>query len=495
MLIKNVLLLIFLCSSTISIYKLRSLETGIQTFSETLNGTPVIITGPKQPSESLIFISHGFAGSTSFMRSIAVSLAQSGFTTVRFDYLGHGRHPLHYSGDVTSPAGATQLFLKQTKKIINHYSKSSEGSNHIIIGHSMAADIIFRAALVSNTISGAIGISSYTNEIKLNSPKNVLLISGEWEPRLRKKAMDILSSIGITTPLEGVTYGAFDTNSARQASFIKKTGHVSVLYSTETQKRILSWINRVLKSESSVVTNQMGLWTTNLFISLCASFILFVQLLPKKQLTKIKISYKNTLFANVFATLVTPLILKIHFFDFTPFPSHSYLINHILLYSLLVLPFLPLKSLKKTLPGSFNFLIVLSLFIFYAFFLGGVIDSYFSSFYPSLARLKLFVYLLVGCLPLSLLIQLFYSSNANQFLMASTTKVGVIVSLSIAIFLNFGTLFLLAYAILLFLAFYFVFGLLSSLLNKRYNNYLGIGFVNGLLLAWTFSTALPLYIP
>ena len=119
---KTSIALVFVMLLTfLSIYQLIESEAGLSTFKETLDGTPIIITERAVESNDIVFIAHGFAGSSSFMRPIAVALARAGYKTIRYDFLGHGRHPKAYSGDITTTQGATQLFLDQTNKIINHY--------------------------------------------------------------------------------------------------------------------------------------------------------------------------------------------------------------------------------------------------------------------------------------------------------------------------------------------------------------------------------------
>ena len=89
---------------------------------EFVGKTPVTLTFKDNiKTKGIVFLAHGFAGSTSFMRPIAVALAEAGYLTVRFDFLGHGRHPLPYSGDITTIEGATQKFVNQTNEIISHY--------------------------------------------------------------------------------------------------------------------------------------------------------------------------------------------------------------------------------------------------------------------------------------------------------------------------------------------------------------------------------------
>ena len=79
--------------------------------------------------------------------------------------------------------------------------------------------------------------------------------------------------------------------------------------------------------------------------------------------------------------------------------------------------------------------------------------------------------------------------------MGNLTKASLILSLVLAIILNSPDLIILAYGILLLLLFFLVFSFLSNFLNKHHENVLSIGVANGITLAWTFASALPLYIP
>ena len=178
-------------------WKLDFAERNLTSVRELVNKTPVTLTFKDDiKTKGIVFLAHGFAGSTSFMRPIAVALAEAGYLTVRFDFLGHGRHPLPYSGDITTIAGATQKFVSQTDEIISHYLAKYDNSFSMIIGHSMASDIIFRVARANENIYGAIGLSNYTNEITADKPENVLIINGAWETRLRDEALKIFKDIG-----------------------------------------------------------------------------------------------------------------------------------------------------------------------------------------------------------------------------------------------------------------------------------------------------------
>ena len=104
-LVKNYLKIVlptaFILISMISLFNLISAMNGVSVEKHFANENPVIIFTPNETrSDILVFVAHGFAGSASLMKSIALSLAKTGHRTLTFDFLGHGRHSLPYSGDI-----------------------------------------------------------------------------------------------------------------------------------------------------------------------------------------------------------------------------------------------------------------------------------------------------------------------------------------------------------------------------------------------------------
>ena len=87
-----------------------------------------------------------------------------------------------------------------------------------------------------------------------------------------------------------------------------------------------------------------------------------------------------------------------------------------------------------------------------------------------------------------------YDNYSNGWILGNIFKLFLIISLSASILLDISQLFIMGYAIILFLAFALIFGFLSNMVSKKYNNTLSVGLANGVALAWTFSTALPLYV-
>ena len=492
---RSILSLFFLLLLLLSLLNLSKLDQEISIKKQTINETPVTIFEPKKDKidNILVFVAHGFAGSSSFMKSIAISLANTGYKTITYDFLGHGRHSKPYSGSITNENGATQLFVEQTSDLIDYFLNKKEQDELIIIGHSMASDIIFRVANTSDKFIGSIGVSNYTDQIKKNEPNNVLIINGVWEKHLRNKALNILESIGITNPQENILYGSFSDGSARKVLSIKNADHVGILYSENSQLSINDWVNKIIGNQYNIKTNNLGIWAALLFISVVGLFFLIVSFFKKQYFNKIELSVFRCILGNIFAAVITPALVYFFSINFTEYPAHSYLINHLFLYAILVIIInkipLNLSSLSDFKLQDFTFL-----FCFFAFIIGSILDNYVSTFYLTHSRIELFFPLIIGCIPICFLIDSYYTNKRFILLKSLITKSFLIISLSFAIYFKFDELFLLGYAIILLIAFWVVYGFLSHYLMKRIGSFLSISFANGFTLAWTLAIALPMYI-
>ena len=492
----NLLLsVIFFSVIIISGSKLFKAENGIITIERNIEGTPIKIMKPEQSNGILVFIAHGFAGSSNFMRPIAVSLTQAGFTTIRFDFLGHGENTLPYSGSITQISGATKSFINQTNSVIDYYKNIYHPSSIILLGHSMASDIIFRTALTRSDITSVIGISTYTDVITSQKPTNILILNGEWEPTLKLKAYDILTKIGIAKPKENILYGSFDDGSARKIISIKNADHIGILFSKRTQEAIGEWMNETFKIDPTIEANQMGIWIAIIFISMFFCFFFYISSLPKKLNQHFDIPFKKFIFVNSCSLIFTPLILNFLKFEFVIFPAHNHLINHLFLYTCICLFCIPTNNLKTFFTNR-SIPLFLALILVYGIFFGTALNSYVSTFIPmSGQRLSLLIMLLIGTIPYMIYLQILFNAKTYNWLMVVIAKIQLLCSLVISIALNFEELFLIGYAILLFLLFSIFFGSLSNKLSKRVYSQISVGFANAVMLAWAYSTALPLYIP
>ena len=164
-----------------------------------------------------------------------------------------------------------------------------------------------------------------------------------------------------------------------------------------------------------------------------------------------------------------------------------------ILISIILFFSLPPTQFKK-LTKSFNFPLFAFLFILFCIVFGSILDNYVSSFLLTGTRVPVFFFCLIGSIPLMVLMQMYYDNYSNGWIIGNIFKLFLIISLSVSIWLNISQLFIMGYAILLFLAFALIFGFLANIISRKYSNTLSSGLANGIALAWTFSTALPLYV-
>ena len=477
-----------------SFYNLKKSEENLLTKYQNIDGTPVVVTKPFEENNKgeLIILAHGFAGSTSFMRSIAVSLANAGHTTIRFDFLGHGKHKSPFFGNVRDPNGPSIRFIEQLNTIIDTYKKEYRYSKAILIGHSMASDIIIRSANVRDDIKSVIGISTYTNETLNKTFPNLLILNGEWEKKLIKKTVEFFKDNGINNAKKNVTYGSVKDGVARKMQIIKNSDHVGILYSSDTQIFIANWLQELGSSVEVQSNNSIGFWVASAFTSLIFIFILLIRFFPKKSSANFEINKKKLWIIIILSSIFIPFFLQSFKVQFLNYPVHNYVVNYFSLLSLCIIFFTPLKFNEKWL-SNFNPISFFWLTFFYIIILGGLLDSYISSYFLSFGRVTVFLLLTISCMLFCTVLQIIYESGKHGWLLANFLKLNVLISLSTAIYLNFDELFLMAYLILLFILFGLTFGFLSNLLNKKHHNYLSTGTANGIVLALTFSSAIPLY--
>ena len=191
------------------------------------------------PSKEFTIISHGFAGSKEMMRQIAYDIANAGSNAVLFDFIGHGSNQHKLVNQPTEITGTTKQLVNQLSDIIKFvYEKFGNEISISLVGHSMASDIVIRAS-ADKRIKSVVAISPYSTGITKDFPKDLLLVSGQFENHLRLHALQMVK-IFKPEVKENTEYA--DEKIRRKASFIEKTGHVSVIYAPQTSRIIIDWL-------------------------------------------------------------------------------------------------------------------------------------------------------------------------------------------------------------------------------------------------------------
>ena len=252
----------------VSLWHLKAAEEGVSITSMTVGGVPATIYRPQGggtlPS---VVLAHGFAGSQQLMNSFALTFARNGYNALTFDFAGHGRNPNPLTGDVEAIDGATRRLMGDVSAIAAVARDLGDGRT-AVLGHSMASDIIIRFAQDTPSIAATIAVSMFSPAVTAASPRNLLVIVGDWEPTLKREA---LRAVGLTTrpdlPQPGVIYGNFKSGTARSVAFIPHAEHVSVLFNQATMRQSLDWLDRSFGVTRSTVVDvdRRGTWILVLF--------------------------------------------------------------------------------------------------------------------------------------------------------------------------------------------------------------------------------------
>jgi dienelactone hydrolase len=275
--------LLWLGFGILTAFSLWQLETERATVTErvvaTTEGPVSLYRGRNGASGPLVVVTHGFAGSRQMMQYISRDLARAGFSVAAFDFYGHGRNPERLSRDVTRIEGTTMQLVAQTNAVMNALKADVEiDGAKALLGHSMATDIIIRAARQEPEVSAIVAISMYSEAITPTFPENLLIISGEWEGRLRDAGKAAIAQVA-GVPVEGETAKA--GNVTRRAVYTRNTEHVAVLFASATSEETRAWIEATLGAQGGGQTIARGFHIFALLVALVVLTAPVARLLPK----------------------------------------------------------------------------------------------------------------------------------------------------------------------------------------------------------------------
>lgn len=527
----------------LSLWQLLSDESGIRRESARIGETPVWVYRPQSAdSAPLVVVAHGFAGSRRLMEPLALALAGRGYIAVTYDFLGHGRHPQPMRGNLEAEDGTTAYLLQQTDEVVRGAARLPGGDGRVALaGHSMATDVLVRyaqdgASLVpagtSETpamsqdstpqprIEATVGISMFAPTVGATSPSNLLAIVGAWEGRLITEGRRVVSMTAGVEPdavSPGTTYGDTDAGTARRLAIAPGVEHVGVLYSATTLEETVHWLDDSLgrsvesRSPSEVPTRARGrgLWIALL---MAVVFLLARPLagaLPRVSPAPLgaSASWRRLLLVGGLPALVTPLILRPLPTGFLPVVVGDYVAVHFLTVGLLtglllwwtggrpgkerltqvVLGSDPAGAVTRTVLGA---ALTLSFFLL---LVAWPLDRFFTSFMPVAGRIPLLMAVLVGTLPYFLADEWLTRGAEARRGAYPATKAVFLLSLALAVALDFEGLFFLVLIIPLIVVFFTIHGLLSRWVYRATGSPMVAGLANAVAFAWALSVTFPLY--
>lgn len=507
-----------------ALWQLRQDVVGIAIRTDVVGETPITIyrTADADPAP-LVLIAHGFAGSQRLMEPIALAVAGAGYVAVTYDFLGHGRHPDPMRGELGEQDGTPVYLIEQTREVVDATLQLPGVDGRLaILGHSMATNILVQYAQEDDRVGATVGISMYAPTIEAESPGNLLAIVGALERQLIEEGRGIVAMAADLSPdavVPGTTYGSFSGETARRLAIAPRVEHVSVLYSATTLDESVAWLNAVFErgnpppraarhtGQSHGRGHGRGLWIAAL---LGAVFLLarsLTSVLPRvtDEPGGGNASWRRLAVVAGIPTLLTPLILRILPTGFLPVIVADYLAVHFCTFGVLSAALLWWTAGR---PGGRQILratdladgggarIALGAGLLVVWFLTAVswpIDSFFTAFYPIAERLPLMLAVLVGTLPYFVTDEWLTRGPDARRGAYPVTKVLFLLSLALAVALDFEALFFLIIIIPVTVIFFTVQGLVSRWVFASTGSPLVAGLSNAVAFAWAMGVTFPLY--
>ena len=461
---------------------------GIEMRALDVGTTPATLYHLPGASGPVVVVAHGFAGSRQIMQAYALRLARAGYRVLAYDLEGHGRNPRPMSGDVTVIEGTTALLVAETRRVIAAARALPDVAGVALLGHSMATDILVRAALaeaeVGAPVQAIVAISLFSQAVTAREPANLLAISGQGEGALRAFALQAARQVD-----PGVAEGglALSGDVARMAVVAPWVEHVGVLYSPTAVRAARDWLDRAFGRESAGHVGQMGLW----ILGLMAAIVLLVRPLSRLLPQAPALAAPGTgrfLLATLAPMVAVPMILTPLYANFLPVLVADYLMLHLALFGALQLAIMGgLRArLAVSLPGV-GLLVLVGIGI-----LGLALDRYAASFWPTSQRWPIIAILCLGTIPFMVADAHVTGAGRGALWRRVLARVAVIASLGIAGAIDPENLLFVLIVLPVFVLFFLVHGLMGRWVAQRAGaTTAGLGL--GLCLAWALGVSFPLF--
>ncbi|MGJ4887523.1 serine aminopeptidase domain-containing protein [Bradyrhizobium sp. HKCCYLRH3099] len=479
-----------LCAA--GIWRLETERAGLTITQGQVDTTPITIYRRGDAvSAPVVVIAHGFAGSRQFMEAYALTLAHAGYLAVSFDFEGHGRNPAPMSGDVTRIDGTTRKLMSEIGRVTDAALALPGADGRVaLLGHSMASDIIVRQALADPRIGATVAISMFSQAVTANAPRDLLIITGEWESALRRDALRNLRLADAAAD-EGQTVGDPAQGGGRRAVVAPDVEHVSVLYSATALREARRWLDQAFGRSSSGPVAATG----GAIVLLLAGIVLLAwplaQLLPQRAAPPPAIALRQLLIATLVPAVVTPVALRFVDTSFLPVLVADYLAVHLLVYGGLSLALLRLQGVRF---GRVAWLAALALAAYGILGFGGALDRYVASFMPIPARLPIIAAIAVGAVPYMLADSIANQGGRAALWRTLFIRAAFLASLGGAVALDVRRLFFLLIIIPVIVLFFIVFGLIGGSVGRRTNSPVAEGVGLGLILAWSLGVSFPMFV-
>lgn len=501
-LIRLALGLIALLAVGVALIRLHSAGRGIVIERMAADGTPMTVFRPvRSGAAPVVLIAHGFAGSQQLMQPFAVTLARNGYVAVTFDFAGHGRNARPLTGSIASEDGATRTLVDETVRVAAKAGPLGDG-RLAVLGHSMATDIIVRFAQSRPDVAATVAVSMFSPAVTATTPRNLLVIAGEWEGALGREALRVTGLVSApAAALPGVTYGDVASGSGRRAAFSPHAEHVSVLYNQTSLREALAWLDAAFGRPSLATPDldDRGPWILLLLSGVVMLAYPLSSLLPvvARPPTGAGLGWRRIGLPLILPAIATPVLLRFMPTHFLPVLVGDYLAAHFAVYGLITAACIAWIRRKRDGPSpalSMGRLAAGSAAMIAFGFVGIVwpIDTHVTSFVPDGHRFVLFLAMLAGTLCFFLSDEWLTRGEGAARLAFPASKFAFVLSLGLAVALDFQRLFFLLIIVPVIVLFFLVYGLFSSWVYRRTGHPFTAGIANAFAFAWAIAVTFPL---
>jgi len=481
--------LIAVLSIAVGLWGLEAPRSGLEISGASVGETPVTVMRLPEAEGPVVVIAHGFAGSRQLMSAWQLSLAQAGFITVSFDFEGHGRNPVPMSGDVTTIDGTTRLLMEETARV-TEYAVSLPGAEPrvALVGHSMASDVVVRQGIADARVEAIVGISVFSQAVTETEPQNLLMLNGAWEAALRAEADRVMGDLDAT---EGEVVGAPGDGFARLALPVPYAEHVGVLFAPSGIAAAIDWLAQSFGVASLSGPVTLGPWI------LLTLFGVVLLVLPLSRLLPAGAAPwhpgRRVFWAlAVVPAFVTPALLSLFETRFLPVLVADYLALHLAVYGALVLAG---AAWAGGLPARRGWIWGLALAAFGVIVFGGIMDRYVGSFVPHPGRATVILAILPGAILAMLGDAVLLEATRAPLWRRMVARGMFLVSLGIAVALDFERLFFLIIILPVILLFYLGYGMMGRFVGQRTGSVLAMGIGLGVILGWALGVTFPMFDP
>lgn len=490
--------LLALAGLGLSVLRLEQARSGL--ISAPLDGTggiPATITlRPDTGPAPVVVIAHGFAGSQALMHSQALTLAQAGYVAVTFDFMGHGRNPAPMTGDVTSVDGTTRLMMAEVERVAEAALAHPASDGQLaLLGHSMASDIIIRAAAELPRTKAVVALSMASQAVTPDTPRNLLALTGGWETGLIPEARRVLA-LADPAAEPGQTTGNPADGSGRRVVLVPGVEHVGILYSRVALAETVAWLDQSFeRSSNAVAPPARGGWIVLLLASITLLAWPLARALPAGvPAVSGPLPQRWFWLATLAPALAVPLLLAPFHIRLLPVLVADYLAVHLAAYGAVTLAILGLAGRLRGLLSRRGIGLGLGIGALAILAYGLAIDRYLTSFVPHAGRATIIAGLALGTIPFLLGDSVLTEAGRAAWWRPAVARGALLASLMLAVALDFDGLMFLLIILPVILLFFALFGTMAGWIGRRTGKPVVAGLGLGLMLAWTLGVTFPVFL-